>query len=282
MKVLYIDIYFLINFTVDALAIYCALWISKLRSSVFKIVISSALGAVFSCIIVITEPGLLLYSALLLGSMAFSCLIISPRASILGKVRLFLGILFFETVIGGIVFWLYSLLDKILMPLIDIGEQGAENKRLLALAMIVLLGIGILKLILRVYSGSLRVKSSSVRISVFGNTVVITGFFDSGNMITDPLSGKPVIIAKYKPMEKLFLTVGGRHAFDEPTDEIKRRMRLIPVKGINDEKVLYGIIADEIYVTAGKKTEPVSAVVAVDFNDGDFGGYDAILPSSLI
>ena len=281
MKVLYIDVYFLINFTVDALAIYCALWLCKLRSGIGRTVISSVIGAATSCVIIMTDPDPIRYSILLLASILICCFILVPRASSVGKIKVFVGVLVFETLIGGIVFWLYSELDKILLPVIDTGAQGVENKKLL-LAMMVLLSMGIIKLVFRIYSGTLKTKCGSVRITLCGKSAVITGFFDSGNMTRDPLSAKPVIIVKYKPIEELLLPFGGRHIFDEPTDEIKRRMKLIPVKSINEGKLLYGIMADDLYVTAGKRCEPVSAVIAIDFEDGDFGGYDAVIPSSLI
>ena len=64
MQVLYIDIYFLINFTVDLLALYFAAELARVKSTVFRIISSSLIGAFAACVIVLNEPGIFNFSVI--------------------------------------------------------------------------------------------------------------------------------------------------------------------------------------------------------------------------
>ena len=52
MKTLYIDVYFLINFTVDILALYFAALFSKMPTNAKRLILSSLFGAIISVIVV--------------------------------------------------------------------------------------------------------------------------------------------------------------------------------------------------------------------------------------
>ena len=72
MQTLYIDVYFLINFTVDVLAVYFAVLLSKITTSRIRLILCGLIGAISACLTVILELNTVFYVINLL----FSVLII--------------------------------------------------------------------------------------------------------------------------------------------------------------------------------------------------------------
>lgn len=281
MTTLYLDVYFLINFTVDTLAVFFALKLCRLKASIGAITTSGIIGAVVSCISVIFDPAFIIFAPLLLLSAWLIVFTTARNEAWHRKIRLLLSILLFEALIGGVVGWLYGLLDKSILPLINQADGGAENKKMLLLSMLILLSIGIVKLFLRIFMSSQQCRTASVSIALSDQTANVDGFFDSGNMLTDPLSGRSVIIVKYHAIENLLSKYGGELAFTEPTEDIKKRMRVLPTKNVGNDCILYGLLPDTVLIKLGKKTMRADVVIAVDFTKGNFGGFDAIIPASV-
>ena len=281
MRTLYLDVYFLINFTTDTLAVYYALKLCGIKTSVARICAAGVLGALAACLSLLFDLKFMFFAPILLISVWLAVLILAKKEPWYRRLRLLAAILLFETLIGGVVSWLYSVLDKLILPFINESEGGAENKKMLIASVLILFGIGMVKLFLLIFSGAQKNCRAPVSIALFGETVKVDGFFDSGNMLTDPFGARAVIIVKYKSVERLLKNHGGEEAFTCPDDEIKRRMRVIPIKNVGAQSLLYGILPDRVTVFQRAQAVTVDAVIAIDFTSGDFGGFDAIIPASL-
>jgi len=82
-------------------------------------------------------------------------------------------------------------------------------------------------------------------------------------------------------LSQLYLKYGEGALFDI-TSPLSRRMRLLPIKGVVGEKLLYGIRPDEVSIRLGKRLLSVEAIIAIDDTDGSFDTSDALVPLSLI
>jgi hypothetical protein len=120
--------------------------------------------------------------------------------------------------------------------------------------------------------------------------VTLCGLVDSGNLLTEPLSGKPVILVRQKEILPL-LPREALGCLERKTDESKlpmymrRKIRVILARGAVGEQILFGYLPDDIYLY-GKEREKnkyaVDAVLAVALTeDKDFAGYGGIVPASL-
>ena len=270
-KTLYIDVYFLINFTVDLLSLYFGALTAKVKSSVKRLIIASFLSASFACLIVLLNLKRFLFVfVLILNAVTVTC-VFCGKISFLRKTKLFIAFLFFETLIGGFVTFIYGLLDRYFYPLFDEGMAGAENKNLILLAFLILMVYGILHMLLIIFGSSQAEKNVKIKIVVFENEISTEALVDSGNMLCDPFDSSPVVIVKRVELSSL---IG-----DKPVSEnekFKARLRLIPAKSIMGEKIFIGIRSD--YIIIGK-TKFENTVIAVDDGGGSFGGYSALLPA---
>jgi stage II sporulation protein GA (sporulation sigma-E factor processing peptidase) len=101
------------------------------------------------------------------------------------------------------------------------------------------------------------------------------GFLDSGNLLTEPLSGVPVIFINRETMN-LFLPSGVVLGNLSPSQS--RRIRLIPYHSVGGSGILTGYIPQKIWADGAE----VRAALCCDPSRNDFSGYEALCPSQLL
>ena len=173
--------------------------------------------------------------------------------------------------------FLFSVFDKALYPYLEVSEYNSQNREFLIISIIVLLLYGALKLLHLMFSGTSVEKNVEAKICILGNIDTVSALVDSGNLLVDPMSGKPVIIVKDDSIK----TIVKYNNITEYDNMLQAKIRLIPVKGIGGEKILTGIRSDYVSFDGGK-TKLNDIVVAIDREKGNFGGYAAIVPSALV
>ena len=282
MKTIYVDVYFFINFTVDILALYFSALFYKLPTTVARLLLSSFIGAAYAVIgtLLIEKSALMIPVSILI--LILMILIMAGGVGVMRKVKYGIIFLLFEILIGGLVYYAYSMLDKINF-LKDFAESNNENKKLLVFSLIVLLSIGTLKLSVACFGNYGSVKNVKVFVEHGGKTSQLDALVDSGNLAVDPFSKTPVMLVGEAVGNKIF----GEIAFDFPkSDELdlslKKRIRIIPVSFGSEKRILYGIKPDSVYIQKKKVRENISLIIAIDKEGGRYGGYNALIPLSAL
>lgn len=281
MRTLYVDVYFLINFTVDILALYFASVFSKCPAKVHRLIISSFLGAfyaVFATVFLTNEKLSLFFSAVILVGIVW---ISSKGISIYRKIKFSVAFFLFQILIGGLVYYGYCMLDR-LFENFEYSSAGGENKNLLLLSLIILLAIGFLKLAFS-FLGSVR-SEKNAKISVFylEREFSFDALVDTGNLAVDPLDKTPVMLINSKLCKMIFGFKITKETVETCDSEIKKRIRIIPASFGGNKKILYGIKPDSAYVITKKRKEKISVIIAVNNEENDFGGYDALIPFAAL
>lgn len=282
MQTFYIDIYFLINFTVDILALYVAVRVLRARGKLWRLVLSALIGAAVAVVdaFLYSRP---VIRAILLALSLILCSQIVLRASGVRRRVKFIAVFFtVELLLGGAVTFFYSALDTLFEKIGIIGE-GVENRKALILALLVLLSIGVIRLLTMIFTDIMGEKSVTVSITIADTTVETEAMLDSGNMVKDPMNMKPVLFIK--PALALRLVpkcVAELTELDLLDSDYRKRIRLIPVTRINGTHVMTGIRPDRVTVIRGKDREDVDFTVAIDKEGGTYGGYEALLPFAVI
>ena len=112
MRTLYIDVYFLINFTVDLLSLYFAACFSKMPTSTKRLIISSAVGAFIAVAVVFLPEYPMLKFILATGGLFVMGFIAPKPATIKRKLKFIFAFIIFESLLGGAVSFLWGILDK--------------------------------------------------------------------------------------------------------------------------------------------------------------------------
>ena len=282
MQTLYIDVYFLINFTVDILALYFSAGFAKIPVSVPRLIISALIGGAYAVLaILFISNQKLMYpiSAILLISMILIC---TKGIGIYRKAKYTIAFLLFQIIIGGFVYYSYCTLDKV-MDTENLSNIGGENRNLLILSLIVLLSIGVLKLIISFFGSVRSEKSVKLLVCYEGKETVFEALVDSGNLAKDPFDKTPVMLVNYNKAKEIFgetMCLGDKLTSSDY--KIKSKIRVIPVSFGKVNKILYGIKPDAVYAIDGTKREKISVVLAVDKEGDNYGGYSGLVPLAAL
>lgn len=120
----------------------------------------------------------------------------------------------------------------------------------------------------------------STQVTAGEKTVLFRSLLDTGNLLRDPLTGTPVLVADREVAEKL-LHVGKRQ-LDRPTELIRDLMetmpelapRLIPFRTVGrDHGLLLGIRCAELWIDGRRQKSGILAFISGDFSeDGSYHG----------
>ena len=286
-KVIYGDVLLVINFCMDFLALYITAKIMHLKIRKARMTAASCMGALYS--LVILSPHLSWGSGII-PSLAIAFLI---TATAYGKQnfkeRLKNTSIFFivNFSLGGGITALCNLMN-IWQNNRNIVINGAFDTLYgeLPFGMLVLLGgiCGIFSLM----SGKLIKKKTAEQVcevTITFNKKVLTlkALVDSGNLLKEPISGRPVIIAAFEsvrqtlPVELIPLFKNKNTSNIENIDP-NAGIRAIPVSTVNSKGILFALLPDSVKLN-GKE---IDVCLALTGETKSFGGYPAVVPSEII
>ena len=282
MQTLYIDVYFLINTTVNILAFYFSSLTAKIPTTMKRIAISGAIGGIYAVIGVFVHKNRFITFLLSLITLVLMCEIVANRVSLFRKMKLAVFFLVYEMMIGGAVHYAYELLDTYVYDSIsDIGDGGAKSRNLLLLALIVLVVMGALRAVIGIFSSSTGAKRLDLEIVFFGKISRIDAMIDSGNMAKDPMDSSPVMLIKEENARKIFPKEIFFDEVDKIPDCYKGRIRIVPIAIGGFSGIMRGVKADEVRIY-NKKGSIIRVTIAIDKEGGTYSGYTALMPSAAL
>lgn len=259
---IYIDVLFLINFTMDIILLIILKKVRKLRSSVIRTLLAAIAGGINGCIMAFV-PGLpmvikfifmYIFTTYLMVRIAYR---FTNYKELMKNIIMLFIITFF---LGGFLnsLYYYSDLGYFFKELLTDGMlSNVTVKFFLLLSPVIFIGV---RLFIKAFCEikkhhnlyMLEVKYGSERLK-------LKGFYDTGNSLTDPVSGKPVAIAEYGAVKTLFpdklkntielYLENGFLDVNSTDTEYAAAIRFIPYKSIGKENgMLIGIIFNEVIV----------------------------------
>lgn len=278
-QVVYGDVYFAINFTMDWLTLYLTAKAVKLPVRPFRLTLSAALGAAYALIALFLPDGNALST---FTTLAFPFLLILIAFGLPNGLReIFRPLAAFWVIsflLGGAATAVSYLVAKWAKREAVIGGQVETLPADLPFWGLLLLALVIgaaVSLLLRVRKKLPQTVTVEVGESA-DDLVTLTGLVDSGNLLTEPLSGQAVILtdrsaAAFLPAELAFLRDGSAPL-------LTPRLRLIPYSTPSGEGILYGYLPKVVRVNGKVRT----ACVAVASLPEGTQKPDAVVPASLI
>ena len=280
MKTLYIDIYFLINFTVDLISLHFAAIFSRILVSNKRLIISAFMGAIAACISALLDlPAINLF--IFVSTIILASLICANKSGVKGRGVFGIWLIIFLSLVGGIVSFTWNNLETFFSDYLI--ENDIVNRKMLFFALIALLSIGVFKMLIAVLNTGKIEASVDFDIKFLDKSIHGVALVDTGNLALDPLGMKPVFIIKKSLAEKFVSSkIINLTNVDELEKNIKRRIRLIPLTKNGVTHVYVGFVPDDVKVYYNGKTVSIDVTVAIDKEGGEFGGLSALMPFSAI
>ncbi len=170
---IYPDVFFLLNFVMNSLILKSAGWILRIPCSYGRMIISSAIGAFFNCIYLLLQlqiPGSSLITAFIMAYLAFKPYEVKEYT---GYTML---LLFLAFCMEGAITWCGTSMGIIVVPIVSFWI-GKKKKR--------------------------QSQEMEVILTFKSKRKKMKGFYDSGNRLIEPITGRMVHIACYDDVKDL-------------------------------------------------------------------------------
>ncbi len=283
MQTLYIDVYFLINFTVDLLTLYFSTLFSRVPTNIKRLLIAAILGAAAAVFIIFLPEIPMLKMLVSAVSVCIFGYVATERISIKRRIKFIISFFIFEALVGGCVSYIWGIFDKYLYDKFSSAESVPINRKILFLAVILLISIGVFRMIVSFFSNIVNAGSAELEIKCLDKTIKCEAFVDSGNLAVDPMDMQPIIFIKEElACELLPNNVVNLRDPDTLSRDMRKRIRLIPVSRGGVTHVLTGIKVDEINICKEDKRAGVTATLAIDKEKGSYGGFSVLIPSGVV
>ena len=280
MMVVYLDELFLLNFVVDYLLLLAA---GRLSGEVLRrgrLALGAALGAAYAGAVFLPGLGFLVHPLCKVGASILAVLLGyggSPRL-----LRVSLVFFAVSAAFGGGIFALQLLGSRSLVLSNGVISSPLDLKLVLLSAA----GCYVLITLLfqRAARHSPRRELAPAVVELGVRRVALTALVDTGNTLTDPVSGRPVLVAEGAKMDGLFPagTAPTREELHDPSAALERlgqaglRCRLLPYQAVGVEcGLLLALRADRVKVGGEDYGPLLVALSPTSLTDG--GGYCALI-----
>lgn len=277
-EVVYADLLFLVNFSMDFLCAYLALTMLRRRAVPWRVIGASTFGAIYAVAALFWNLPRGWAVAADLAACLLMCVLLFGARGV--PFRFFvLGVFVFVLVsmaMGGMMTALFNLLNHAWHPSEMWQESGGEDN--ISAWLFALLAGGSALLSLR--GGHLLRRSATRRfarltVTAGERTVEVQALIDSGNLCRDPISGRAVVFVSPERVRALF---GGREAQDP---ELARRFRLVPVETVGGKRLQKAYLPDRVLLRDSGGTHEADVLIAPAETLRGAGVYEAIVPAEV-
>ena len=273
-QTVYLDLFFLINFSMDFLCFYLSGTLLGSKLSVMRMVLGAVLGGIYADLTLFLPVDGIAKVAVHIGVCVLMCFAVFGRRSVAAHTCVYIAT---SAVLGGFMTALFELLNSMDIPLGEVESDGISAWMLLLLAVVS-------AIITFVGARFFRRKSArryiDVTLDICGKRKVIKGFCDSGNLLCDPIGGKPCIIADKAAVADIMPCRVEELTSDRISDldtDTAKRIRLIPAKTATGQGMLVAIRMDSICLDE----RAVNALLVLS-ELGENDGCEALVPCELL
>ena len=284
--VVYGDLLFFINFSMDFLCFYISCLLLHQRLPIFRACLSSFVGGVYSVLALFLTFDGAKATALDILVLILMCLVVycGKEVTFLRIVKGIFLYFFVSALLGGLMTALFSLFNRIELLAGDYGLDDGINVWIFVLLVIIAsmctLGGG------RVFRSSSSEKTAQLTIESELGTLNLNALIDSGNLTYEPISGKAVVFVSVEKCKKiieksLYIALNNNSNIDDISIHILSKIRMIPTRSVSGERIFYATKFKKVTVKIGKIKKEIDVYIAL-VKDDYLGEYDAIISHETI
>ena len=282
---IYADVLFIINFSMDFLSLYIVGRLMHFRMKALRVISGASLGALYGVLELLFTGASFWKTVITLSVLLTMCAVafgVRSLRTYFASAALTFGV---SMLIGGMMTSAFLKLGN-QISYIEIGGTIATvygDLPVWKFAVFALLsalatwGIG------KLFRRKRAIRTCSVRMTFDGRENEWTALVDSGNLLEEPVSGTPVIFLKGKAARSLptYLLCAMKTGAASLSAENVGKLRVIPSRTVTGNGILLAAVPENLFLLSNGVWEPRRALVAVDFSDGDYGGFEALVPEIL-
>jgi stage II sporulation protein GA (sporulation sigma-E factor processing peptidase) len=286
----YGDILFLVNFSMDFLSFYLCARLLHRPLSPWRGILGAALGALYALVALFSPLRGGWTLAVDLAVCLLLCIITmrqkGERPVVL--LRLSAAYLLINALLGGVM----TLLSEQLNRALSSETQSVESSGMGTFSLLASLAAAAVWLLCRAVRRTRSTETVTLQIKERERTLSLPALCDSGNLLRDPISARPVIpidaVQSKSIIPEAILTCARAERLTDAVaalpPELARRVRLIPAKSVlnTHATLLLAWQPEQLALLQRKSLRPISAYLAPLPLDTAQKGFYAIISSELI
>ena len=284
--IVYGDLLFLINFSMDFLCFYLSCLILHKKMNTFRVVLASSLGGIYSVIsLFLSVNGILAFTIDIIVLISMCCVGYGVKSSNFASLVKAIFLYFFvSALLGGLMTALFSLFNS--MDVLSEIENSTEGIDVWIFALLTVGGTIIALRGGRIFRGSFSKKKVMLEMKNEKGCVELCALVDSGNLATEPISGKSVAfvnIEKCKKLidEPLYNSIINSSYIDDANLSTKYKIRIVPTQAISGRTFLPAVKFSRVAIVDRKTKKDIDIYIA--FVSGELlSEYDAIISHETI
>ena len=266
--VIYADILFLINFSIDFLCLFITSRVLNCGGKTYRLLLGGVIGGIYS------------FFPYIFSMQGFFSFVMSIVAAILITLTAF-GIktqkspflicgtfIISSALLGGLVTAVYNSFG--------VYSNGTYIEiDAISFCIICLLSAAATFSYGFICRKKIHIRSADIRIFINDKKIACRLLCDSGNLVTEPFSALPVIIVSSKSFP---------HPYNNPENkDFPLNIRAIPFVTSSGKGCFFGFRPDKIeLVSLGKRSKIIDAYIGIDQENRNYSGYDGLMPTSLL
>lgn len=286
-ETVYVDLLFLINFSMDYLCFYLCSAILSRKLSAGRAVIASAIGGLYSNVALFVSLPAVWEVLLDVSVCVFMCAVAYYEKGKLKVLAVHVAAYFVISVaLGGAMTAIFNFLNRLELPL---GETGSDGISVWSFAILALLSALMTLAGGRFFKRKSQTRTAKVIISIRGKSVCLDAICDSGNLLREPISGKPCVVCDLGALRRIIPPSYCQAVGKDSVRDIERipypearGIRIVPIRTASGEGSLLAFRADKIEVDTGKERHEVDAYVAIGRMGGTKSIESVLLPPELL
>jgi len=266
--VIYADVLFLINFSLDYLCLFISGRLMNRGGKFKRMATASALGGIYAFIPYAFNLPIYFSLPLHLITALGICIVAFGKSDAKKQFATAGTFIVTSALLGGLMTGMFNLISQYsLGRYTEISSAGFLIALIFSAAIALAYGF--------ICRRKIYLRSAEIRIYVKDERFDLRLLADSGNLVTEPFSSLPVIIVSSTALPTPYDSPE-REAFPLP-------LRVIPFSTGAGSNCFMGFRPDKIELKRlSKKPKRIQAYVGIDTGNTGYSGYDGLIPTSLL
>lgn len=285
-QTVYVDLLFLINFSMDFLCLFLTSRLLSRRLSLPRALLAATLGGIYAITELIALPDNFAGVFLDLGFCVLMCFLafFSKGERLTSLLVVSVSYILASALLGGIMTASFSLLNRYSPP---ISQESADMPVWIFCLVTVLSTVATL-LGGRHLKKRASTTSAVVEIVFDGRSVKLRAMCDSGNLLRDSISGRPVLIADSDAVSPLFQ---GKHppastwnaeSISSFPPTLAERVRLVPTNSVGGDRLMVALRPDKLFLHDKSGAHSADALVGFTQLHCALRDCKALIPPELL
>ena len=278
----YVDLYFFVNASMDLLCLNLTAALLHSRPRRWRLFLGAATGGLFSVVVLLLGIGGLAEFGLdLLGACGICAVVFAHRGGRIRRGLATVGAFFvISLLLGGFMTALFWLLNRLDLPIDSLTE---DHISVWLFALLALVSGFLTHKGGRLIGRRNKARAVTLEATLLGKKVVLRALVDTGNLLCEPISGRPVVLCDPQKLcnvlpEPLFLPPGdpARRAF-ESSGKMASHLRLIPSSTVAGTVLLTAVVPESLYLIDESGKRRVNDLIAIAPLGDRALGFDALM-----